>query len=487
MSESTIALHRFGLGGRPDAAPPVDPKRWLLDQLARFDVRPAALAAAPTSAAVAATLASYYEEQQAIRRERAAAPPMNAEAMTAPVMQADAPAPMADARQANRREAGRALRDHYTAAVRARVDAAIDTPTPFAERLVHFWANHFAVSADQLAVVGFAGTMEFEAIRPNLLGRFADLLVAVEQHPAMLLYLDQAQSIGPGSPIGTRVAARGIRKAGLNENLAREILELHTLGVRTGYTQGDVTEVARALTGWTVAGIGRGPGARAAGDAGEPGRFVFASRMHEPGDRVVMGRRYAGAGEGQAQAILADLSVHPATARHIATKLARHFIADTPPPAAVARLEQAFLRSGGDLPTVYRALVATPEAWAQAPAKFRTPWEWTIAVYRGLGLQAAQANVVPLLTQLGQPVWKPGQPSGWDDAAASWAGPDAVMRRVEAASRFAERASGIDARALAPKLFPAGLSASTTQALARAEDARQAMALLLVSPEMMRR
>ena len=155
----------------------------------------------------------------------------------------------------------------------------------------------------------------------------------------------------------------------------------------------------------------------------------------------------------------------------------------------VTRLEQAFLRSGGDLPTLYRALIASPEAWVAAPTKFKTPWEWTVSAYRALGLDEVKPQaMLGLMNQLGQPVWKPGQPIGYDDTAPSWAGPDAVMRRVEAAERFAARAGGaIDARALAPKLFPDAVSPATTQALSRAESPGQALALLLVSPEMMRR
>jgi uncharacterized protein (DUF1800 family) len=202
-----------------------------------------------------------------------------------------------------------------------------------------------------------------------------------------------------------------------------------------------------------------------------------------------MGKAYAQDGEAQASAVLTDLSVHPATAHHIATKLARHFAGDNPPPAMVARLEKAFLSSRGDLPTVYRALIASPEAWAAAPAKFKTPWEWSVSSYRALGVADVPAKAMQgLLDQLGQPMWKPGQPIGYDDTAASWAAPDAVLRRVEAAQRFASKAPpSLDARALAPQLFPAALSPMTTQALSRAESPAQALALLLVSPEMMRR
>lgn len=337
-------------------------------------------------------------------------------------------------------------------------------------------------------MVGLSGSLEFEAIRPHVLGRFADMLGAVERHPAMLLYLDQAVSIGPNSPVGQRIAARGKRKAGLNENLAREILELHTLGVRTGYSQADVTEFARALTGWTVSGIGRSPAGERAQADGPPGSFVFAANVHEPGERTILGKRYAPAGEAQAQAVLEDLAGSAATAQHLATKLARHFAGDAPPAAMVARLKAAYLESGGDLPSVYRAIVASPEAWVAAPLKFKSPWEWSVSCYRALGSKQVQPGaVVGLLNQLGQPVWKPGQPIGYDDVAASWAGPDAVMRRVEAAERLAARAPQTDVRALAAELFPAAMTAATSQPNARAESPAQALALLLVSPEMMRR
>lgn len=489
MSVSSIALNRFGLGSRAGEALPADPRRWLLDQFARYDPRPAGIAAAPTTVAAAARLADYYDARREMRRDigpRRQLPPAMAPTGMAPTnMATPAPAAMPDPFAAARRDAGRDARADYAASVAARTTAALATDTPFVERLVHFWANHFAVSADKLEIIALSGGFEFEAIRPHVLGRFVDMLNAVERHPAMLLYLDQTVSIGPNSPAGLRIATRGIRKAGLNENLAREIMELHTLGVRSGYTQNDVTEFARALTGWTVGGLARGPAAR---DAGDPGRFIFRPAVHEPGDRTIIGRRYPQGGETQAVAVLQDLAAHPATARHLATKLARHFAGDTPPPAMVARLETAYLSSNGDLPTVYRAIVASPEAWVDTPAKFRTPWEWTLATYRALGIRQVQpAPIVGLLNQLGQPTWKPGQPVGYDDIAGSWAGPDAVLRRVEAAERFASRAPAIDVAARAAQLFPGGLSPATTQAIDRAESPAQALALLLVSPEMMRR
>ena len=212
-----------------------------------------------------------------------------AEGAMAPGMSKPAPDPddpVARARQFARQQG----RDSYMTAVGARAIAAFTTPAPFVERLVHFWANHFAVSADKVTVVGLSGLLEFEAIRPHVLGSFGAMLSAVERHPAMLLYLDQAQSVGPDSLFGAGVAARIARrpgggggKVGLNENLAREIMELHTLGARTGYSQADVTEFARAMTGWTVAGLGRGPASRFTGADGAVGEFVFAGPLHQPG------------------------------------------------------------------------------------------------------------------------------------------------------------------------------------------------------------
>jgi uncharacterized protein (DUF1800 family) len=493
MASISLALSRFGLGARRGEPLPDDPKRWLLAQLDRYEPRPAAIAALPPRREVAQQLADYLEETRGQRGARAvkAAMPMPEPAMARPPFEPAMPgmaAQLAGLPESARKFIQKSVRDYYITAVGARANAALVSPAPFLERLAHFWANHFAVSADKLQVIGLSGLLEFEAIRPNLLGRFADMLLAVERHPAMLLYLDQAQSVGPESRVGRFVAGRG-RKAGLNENLGREILELHTLGVRSGYGQADVTEFARALTGWTVSGLLRGPAARGMGVDGEPGAFVYSDAIHEPGTRTLLGRRYDQQGEAQARAILLDLAVHPATARHIATKLARHFAADDPPPALVDRLTAAFLKSGGDLPTLYRTLIDSPEVWSRTATKFRSPWDWSIGALRAVGAKDLKGQQVSgLMTQLGQPVWRPGSPAGYDDIAATWAGPDALVRRVEAADRIAARAADVtDARTLAPQILADALSPATAQALARAESPGQALALLLVAPEMLRR
>jgi uncharacterized protein (DUF1800 family) len=465
MSAAAIALNRFGLGARPDEPAPADPPRWLLSQLDAYQPLSAPWQPVPRSSAL---VQAWLAQQRAVRQ-----------------------AP--DGEKSGVREAYlRQARGHHVDAVGARASSALQSPAPFVERLVHFWSNHFAVSVDKLLVVGLAGGFEADAIRPHVLGRFEHLLLAVVRHPAMLLYLDQAQSIGPGSRAGLRSAARQQRQRGLNENLAREILELHTLGVRSGYTQDDVTEFARALTGWTLPG----DEAREAQEAPEAQKadraatFRFVPALHEPGARTVLGRAYAEGGEQQARAILHDLATAPATAGHIAAKLARHFVADDPPPALVQRLADTFQRTAGDLPSLYRELVAAPEAWQPAPAKFKSPWEWAVSGVRALGrreLPGPQAS--NLLNQLGQPVWRPGSPAGYDDVTATWAAPDALLRRVEVAQRLATQAGDtVDARALAPRVLPGGaLGDATASAIARADSGATALALLLVSPEFLRR
>src|SRR3954453_608471 len=480
MLPTTIALNRFGLGARATDSTPNDPKRWLLQQLGSFNPRPQALAQIPARKQVVDQLANYLAEQQMAGRAKR-------QLQSASMTPADMPQQADKQADPVKRYLRQSIREDYLVMASARLSAALTTDSPFVERLVHFWANHFAVSVDKLPVIGLAGLLEFEAIRPHVLGKFSDMLLAVEQHPAMLVYLDQAQSIGPHSRAGQLISFRGGKQRGLNENLAREIMELHPLGVRTGYGQGDVTEFARALTGWTVSGLGRGPAARMIG--GSPGQFEVAEILHEPGDRTIVGKRYGQDGEGQARAVLLDLAASPATAKHLSTKLARHFAGDDPPAALVDRLTHAYLASNGDLLVVYRTLIDSSEAWVQEPLKFKTPWEWSVSALRATGIKTLETLAAAgVLKQLGQPTWQPGSPAGWDDIAASWAGPDALVRRVEVAQRLAERAgSSVDPRALAEKLFRGSLTDSTRTAIARAESPAEGLALLLVSPEFMRR
>jgi uncharacterized protein (DUF1800 family) len=325
----------------------------------------------------------------------------------------------------------------------ARYRVAATTTVPFFERLVRFWSNHFAVSADKNVARYQAAPMEREAVRPHVLGNFADLLLAVERHPAMLLYLDNTASVGDDSRMAqfaerraqSRAANRPDqppRKLGLNENLAREILELHTLGVDGGYTQADVRELARAITGWGT------PLPREMATA--TSAFVFRANAHEPGARSVLGKRYAEDGETQGRTILRDLAMHPATARHLSFKLARHFVADAPPQALVERMAKAYLRSGGELRALYLAMIDDDAAWSDDARKFKTPDDFIVSALRAgnFGAQIEPRTVLRLLDGLGQPVFTPRSPAGFPDTASDWATGDALRKRMQAAMQLAE-------------------------------------------------
>jgi uncharacterized protein (DUF1800 family) len=351
----------------------------------------------------------------------------------------------------------------------ARYDAAIRAEIGFVERLVWFWSNHFCVSA---ASTVMAGGYEREAIRTHVLGRFGDMLLASEGHPAMLLYLDNAQSIGPNSVAGVN------RNRGLNENLAREILELHTLGVRTVYAQDDVTSFAKVLTGWTIIPTDTNP------DRG--GEFIFNPRLHEPGPQTVIGKVYAQPGVAQGRAVLADLARHPATAKHVATKLASHFIADEPPPALIERLAQRFLDSEGDLKEVAKALVTAPEAWVPERNKIKRPSEWLVTTMRAIGLPGIAARMTQTQLGLGEPLWRPPAPKGFPDDNASWL--DGLAQRLVVANAFALRIGDtLDAKVIAEIALGPLASSETLHAIAQAESKPQALAVLMMAPEFQRR
>ncbi|MDN3645779.1 DUF1800 domain-containing protein [Pontixanthobacter aestiaquae] len=460
MTPISIAWNRFGLGGRPQDQQPDNPERWLLDQFERYDPRPAAIASQPNSTEA---IQSYL----GIRTIRRMARESGAE----------------DRGQQQIREVRQTARRNYVQAVAARGAQAVESDAPFAERMVYFWSNHFAVSVQKNQLRGMAGAHEFEAIRPHVLGSFRDMLRAAVLHPAMFIYLDQFQSTGPNSQIAVRRRRRGRNEAGLNENLAREILELHTLGAQGGYTQADVTEFARAMTGWTVDGT-----ARARRAATLPNGSAWAGYMHEPGSRTVLGQTYTQDGHEQSLAILDTVAKHPSTAKHVATKLVRHFAGDEPPQPMIARLERTFLESNGDLPSLYRAIVESPEAWTEQPVKFRTPWEWSIAIMRATGGSRMNARrFVRMQQELGQVPWGPPSPQGYPDTSSNWAAPDALIRRVEVAAQIAALSREGDIPSLARHLFQDGLNDSTATWISRAESPEQGLALLLSSPEMMRR
>lgn len=469
LPSPALAAHRFGLGEADLGALGGDAVGWLRAQIGPADA------------------------QQPVADMRGSADTL-ADAATGLRLQAAARTQRAESDE-------QALRASIRADQRARLATAAATPRPFAERLAMFWTNHFTVSLGKGSVRGIVGAFEREAIRPHIAGRFVDLLRASTTHPAMLRYLDNHLSAGPDSRVVQRLArraraaasedaasdaARPPRLTGLNENLAREVLELHTLGAAHaagghgpwgGYAQADVTALAAVLTGWRGSGY---PGANAAG---------FQADWHQPGRKTVLGRSLETGPQGLDDA-LQLLARHPSTARFIAAKLARHFIADDPPPALVQRLARAFTDSDGDLPRVYHALLDAPEAWQPAAAKLKTPEEFVVSAARLLrmGPRLVQRAPDAGLAALGQRLQAAPSPAGWPDRAEEWLGPEALWQRIEWASRVAERLGGqVDARALAQASLGPLLAAPTRQQIDRAADGPQALALLLMAPEFQRR
>jgi len=358
----------------------------------------------------------------------------------------------------------------------ARLQRATLATCGFTERLVAFWSNHFCISASkgELARI-WAGAFEREAIRPHVLGRFADMLKAVEQHPAMLFFLDNQQSLGPDSRAGQN------RKRGLNENLAREIMELHTLGVGGGYTQDDVTSLARIITGWTFAGR--------QGQLGPPGSFAFNANAHQPGPQMLLGKTYEPTGLAQGEAALADIARHPSTANFIATKFVRHFVADDPPPALVARLRDVFVKTDGDLKTMATTLVDSDEAWKAPLTKMRSPYDFLVASGRLLARVPEDPGAyLNNLNLLGQPLWSPAGPNGFPDTSAAWAAPEGMKLRLDIAAQMGARlGNNIDPLDLLEFAAADAASIETRRTIERAESRQQALALLLMSPEMQRR
>jgi uncharacterized protein (DUF1800 family) len=474
-AEAALALHRFGMGPRPGsiAAIGTDPRGSLIAELDRPSAGLAAASALPSSSAALRTVADFNAKQQArtiiAKREQDAKRQQMAEASAMVEGAAQGGKEMAEKTAANAvPDPGRSI---YLEEAKLRTEAALNADIGLTERLVWFWSNHFCISADKIR--SMAGAYEREAIRPHVLGRFADMLLAVEGHPAMLFYLDNTISMGPNSVAGIN------RSRGLNENLARETLELHTLGVRSGYTQDDVISFANVLTGWTLVPPADNPE--------HGGEFTFNPRLHEPGAKTVMGKVYEDEAVEQGRAVLRNLAVHPATATHVATKLARHFIADTPPPALVEKLAKVFLETGGDLKEVAKAMVSSPESWAEPPTKLKRPCEWGVGMVRATGIaQVDPKRFTDGQALLGEPLWRPSSPKGYADDEATWI--DGMGRRLDIANNFAERVAGkVDPQDVIENVLGSCVSAEVKQAVGSAESRQQALALLFMSAEFQRR
>jgi len=442
----TLAIHRFGLGGRPGERRTAasDPRGWLKQQLS---------VPAPSSPRIEAL--PTHPELLLTQVQRSAA--------------SDAKAGRKWARQ------------HLQVERLARFTHAATTDQPFRERWVRFWSNHLCVSARKRPITGLVGAHEREVIRAHDTGSFAALLLACTAHPAMLAYLDNQQSVGPDSPMGRS------KQQGLNENLAREVLELHTLGVDGGYTQDDVIALAQMLTGWTL----RRP---ASSFELRETAFIYAERRHQPGAKLLLGVAYPPTGQDEARDALRHLATHPATARHLAHKLAVHFVADDPPESIVGDLAGTFRDTEGDLKAIGEALVDHDGVWTTAARspKLRTPEEVSIAMVRASGWTDDQDDVPEYIQQvargvqqLGQPALEPPSPAGWPDQTEDWAAPEQILRRVELAEKMGRR---LKADVASPERWAADLlgdrlHTDTRHAITRAPDLPTALALVLASPE----
>jgi len=448
MQQTTIASHRFGFSENNQQSLRVDPRAWVLEQFKQ----PAAFDASGLIDSVQALLLT--------RRVIKAA--LGAQQPESENVAKDELGPMTSYRKE--------LRQTNIQSLARRWQHTIQTPTPVAERWVQFWSNHFSVAATKGSMLAMVGPHEYESIRPHAFGRYKDLLRAATLHPSMLLYLDNVQSFGPQSRAGMR------REKGLNENLARELLELHTLGVHAGFSQSDVTQTALLLTGWTVS-------------PQTGGKSEFFPALHQPGNKVILGKTYP-EGPEALDVFLTDLSRHPACANFMATKLCSHFVTDNPSPALVKAVAHRFTQSDGDLVDTAKALFSHDAAWAgDNPPKFKRPEELIISAHRmlNLPLRAVEQNVGAVIS-MGQSLGRAPSPQGWPDRSEEWLSPDSLLKRVQWADRFGEaNRDSADPRSLMRLAFAQDLSINTAQVIERAESAAQALALALSSPEFLRR
>ncbi|MGF1760719.1 DUF1800 domain-containing protein [Photobacterium sagamiensis] len=312
-------------------------------------------------------------------------------------------------------------KQQYNEQIHARNLQTLHSPLDFQERLIQFWSNHFAISVDKRKIRPLAATIENDIVRKYWNGNFKDMLMGSIKHPAMLIFLDNNLSIGPHSKVGKK------RNKGLNENLAREIMELHTLGVNGGYSQTDVTSLAKAITGWTVSFNENQPG------------FAFNFSMHEPGSISLLNKSYPQAGIKQGEACLNDLALHLSTANYIAAKLALHFAGDGQQDL-VEKLSSAFLKHKGELKPLYHILINHPACLVETPVRFRTPQEWFFAVLRSVGMEPTGKQMRNMLDRLGQTPFMAGSPAGWSDYDRDYNSPSALVQRWQIANVIAAMA-----------------------------------------------
>lgn len=456
---AVIATHRFSLGPKPGEllAAHTNPKAWLKAQLRLpFIVSTHRL---PSSSELIKTYYQFRNTKKQLEKAEASGKKLVDQVQLEMFINANKPA------------------QHMSHFVNDSLNTVATADNGLAWRLFDFFSNHFSVSASGGAMKLLAPTLEREAIAPHLFGKFEDMLLAVESHPAMLVYLNNEKSFGPNSKAGLKSQQRK-NKRGLNENLAREILELHTLGVNGGYTQQDVAELAKTITGWSVHS--------AKDNSAAPG-FLFRKYAHEPGTRTILGKTYTAVGVEQGKAVLQHLATHPATAKHLAEKLARHFVSDSPPSTLIAKLEAAWLTSQGNISHVMHTLIDSDEAWQPQKQKLKSPREFIISACRASGFTKWKKHqAINALAELGQRPFNAGSPAGFGDTATAWNGADALRAKIEFSAQAAKRIN-TPAKTLIEQGFGNTLSPLSQHTILRAESQAQARALFFLTPEFIRR
>jgi len=438
--DAFIALNRFGFGPRVGEIAKIsrNPKIWLYNQIETGQKTPIGHGLLSTS--------DLYKEYSPRKKNKK-----------------------------QRKKLRTIYKDVYQKEMEARFNLALNTDQPFIERLVQFWSNHFTISGKKSPVLmAVAGAYEREAIRPHVLGNFSDMLLAVERHPAMLVYLDNIHSVGEKSYVGRK------KNKGLNENLAREILELHTLGVGGGYTQSDVISLAKIITGWSFSPhiIGGGGG------------FKYNHFAHEPGNHFLLGKRYSKIGEAQGVEALKDLAIHLSTAKFISTKLIRHFITDTPDMDSVNRLAKVFINSSGNLKLVYKELINLGISWQQSQEKIKTPYEMIVSSIRLTGMppKIDFEKIIQSLALLDHMPFNAISPAGWSDKTSDWVSPNSLMNRVEWCNTLAFLTKiDRDPYDLAKEIIGPVASNEVLTWISRAPTKKDGLALLLSSSEFQRR
>ncbi len=463
VSKAYIAVNRFGYGARGDelVQAKANPKQWIISQLLPI----AFYSSLPHSNDIFVEHVKYRKAQKQLKNKKK----QSKNSQTDRHMSKNA---MSE----NKMSKNDMLKNYARQTLRSlsvdTLEQAIHSSHSVSWRLLDFFSNHFSVSAKGRLMVGLSGTLEREAIAPKLLGNFADMLIAVEQHPAMLIYLNNEKSFGPNSRIAKK------RKIGLNENLAREIMELHTLGVDGGYNQEDVIELAKGITGWSVKNPIK---ERSAG-------FIFKKYGHEPGSRTLLGKKYLPKGIAQGQQMLRDLAMHPSTAKYICFKLAHHFVSENPPESLLSKMEATWMKTGGNLKQVMVNLFSADEAWSSTAQKFKTPREIVISTNRAIALKKIKPNALfNSLVSLGQQPFNAGSPAGFSDDQSDWFGASALMARIDWSTMVSSHLKRSNAEKIMTVALGDSVSQHTYQSVLRAESRQQAMTLLLMSPEFQRR